>query len=169
MRGFYGGFYDFVFARVDINRAVSHRELFLAAHHNKAGAYGADARLALDQLQRRANGIRGGVSRAAEQTVSLAHLYQHRTEVVALGKRFAALLVCHFALAQFYHFSGHFVHAVISLRVEKLRTGDIETAVSSRFFDCLYFAEQDYLQCFSSQQLACCRKDTRIGTFSKND
>ena len=166
---FYSGFHDFVFGRVDVDRAVSHCELFVAAHHNEAGAYGADARFAFDQLQRRTNGVCGGVGCAAQQAVSLPHFYQHRTEVVTLGKGFATLLVCHFALTQFYHFCSHFVHTVIVLRIEKLCTGDIETAVSSRFFDCLCFAEQDYLQCFSSQQLACCGKDTRVGTFCEYD
>ena len=76
--------------------------------------------LGLDQLQSRTDGISGGISSAAQQAVSLAHLHQHGAEVVGLLQQLAALLRSHLAFAQLHHGADHFLKALVVGGVDDL-------------------------------------------------
>ena len=128
-----------------------------------------DAGLALDQLQRGADGIGGGVGGAAQQAVGLAHLDQHGTEIVALGHCCTALLFGHFALAQFHHLGDHLVKAFIVDRVDDLGAGDVKTAFRSRLVHRLRVPQQNDLENPAGQQTAGGAQDTSVGTFGKYD
>ena len=101
------------------------------------------ARLGLDQLKCRTNGVCGGVSSTAEQCVSLAHLDEHGAEVVALCQICADGLHVHLALAQVEHGLSHLVHLRIGSRVDDLGAGDVEAARCSRCLDLVDIADQN--------------------------
>ena len=89
------------------------------------------ARLCLDELQSRSDGVGCGVSRSAEQAVRLAHFYEHGAEIVALCQRFTNFFLRHF-LSEFHHGFDHVVHVVVILRINDLAFADVEAG----FFGC---------------------------------
>ena len=127
------------------------------------------ARLGLDQLQSRTNGVSGGVGSAAEQSVSLAHLNEHGAEVVALGQCSAAVFLAHLALAELYHLSYHSVHLRVGSRVDDLHALDIEAALCSSSLYLVNIADQDGIHQAVLLQ-ACSRfEDTSIRAFGEYD
>ena len=164
-----GGLNNLILGRINVDGAVAHGDALVTAHQDEAGADGLDARLALDELQRGADGIGGRIGGTAQQAVSFAHLDKHGAKVVALGQSGAALLVGHLALAQLDHLGDHLVKARVVGGVDDLGTGDIKAAISSGLFDGLDLAQQDDLQGLASQQAACSRQNTGVGALGKDD
>ena len=171
--GFHSDLNQLVLVGVDVDGAVAHGQTNIAAHElmyqNKARAYDLVAGLGFDQLQSGANGVSGGVGCAAQQAVSLAHLYQHGAEVVALQQRLLALLSSHLALAQLYHGVHHFVHALVGFGVQDL--GAVDTAaigVSSLFYG-LHIADQHNIHDVAAQQTAGSLQNAAISAFGEND
>ena len=167
--GFNGGLDDLVLGGVNVDGAVAHGDALITAHQDKAGADGLDAGLALDELQRRAHGVGGGVGCAAQQAVCLAHLDQHGAEVVALGQGGAALLIGHLALAQLHHLGDHLVKAFIAGGVQDLCAVNGKAALGSRLLDLIHVAQQDDLQGLACHQTAGSGQNAGIGTLGKYD
>ena len=166
---FHRALHHFVLTGINIDGAVAHRQAFLAAHQNKAGTHRLDAGFALDQLQRRTDGIRRGIGSATQQAIRLAHFHKHRTEVVGLGQCGTALLFGHLALTQFHHLGNHLIKALIRSRVNDLCTRDVKAPVGGRFSDSFRLPQQDHAQRFARQQTAGRRQNTCVGAFRKND
>ena len=101
------------------------------------------ARLRLDELQGGTDGVSRGIGRAAQQSVRIAHLHEHRAEIVALGQRLAALLGRHLALAQGDHLLDHLIHAGIGRGIDDLQALDVEAALGSCGLDLLGCADED--------------------------
>ena len=127
------------------------------------------ARLGLDELERRTNGISGGVGSAAEQSVSLAHLDEHGAEVVALGQCSAAVLLAHLALAELYHLGYHGIHLRIGCRIDDLHALDIKAALCSSSLNSLYVADQDGVHQAVLLQAGSSLKNTGILALGKYD
>ena len=123
----------------------------------------------LDELERRTNGIGGGVGRAAEQRVRLAQLYEHRAEIVALGERGAAVLFGHLALAQLDHFRHHLIHAVIGRGVDDGRLADAEIALFRGSLDLSFITDEDDVHQVLLEKAAGSLEDTGVRTFGKDD
>ena len=70
--------------RIDVHGAVAEHQhavvavLLILHFHQEAGRNGLDARGALDDLQRRTQHVAGGVDRARDHRVRVAHLEHHR-------------------------------------------------------------------------------------------
>jgi len=127
------------------------------------------ALLGLDQLQSGADGISGGVSSAAQQAVSLAHLDQHGAEVVGLLQHCGTLFSGLLALAQLDHGVHHLVETCVVLRVNDLSSGNIKIACGSSGLALSLVAHHDNLQNALGQQLAGCLQDAGVIALGKND
>ena len=100
------------------------------------------AGLGLDQLQSRTDGVGGGVGRAAQQGVGLAHLDEHGAEVVGLLQGGGAVLGAHLALAELDHLFDHGVELGVVLGVDYLKTLNVEAALGGRSLDLVDVADQ---------------------------
>ena len=127
------------------------------------------ARLRLDELQGGTDGVSRGIGRAAQQSVRIAHLHEHRAEIVALGQRLAALLCSHLALAQGDHLLDHLVHAGIGRGVDDLQALDVEAALDSCCFDLFGRADEDRGKEAALLQAVGSLEDTGIRPFGKDN
>ena len=127
------------------------------------------ALLGLDELQRRADGVRGGVGRAAEQGIGHAHLHEHGAEVVALLEVGADFFHGHFALAQVKHALGHLVHLVVVGGVDDLETLDVEVAGLGRRLHVIDIADKDRRQEATLLQAGSGLEDAGVGALGVND
>ena len=125
--------------------------------------------LGLDQLQSGADGISGGVGSAAQQAVSLAHLYQHGAEVVALEQVGLALLGGHLALAQLNHLCNHFIHLGIGLGINDLYALDIKAALLGSGLNLGHVANQDNLHNALCLDAGSGFQDTSVGALGEDD
>ena len=172
--GLAGDLHQLVLAGIDVDGAVRHGQNLVlagggAADQDEAGRDDVVARLRLDQLQRRTDGIRGGIGRAAQQAVGNAHMNQHGTEIVGLLQRGAALFLGHLALAQRHHLLDHLLHALIGLRIDDPRAADIEAGFLGGGLDLLLVADQDGFQEGCRQQAGPGLKDARVRTLREYD
>ena len=159
---------------INVDSAVAHGNALQALFakvtvQNEAGAHQVCALLGLDQLQSGADGIGGGVSSAAQQAVSLAHLDQHGAEVVGLLQQSSALLCGLLALAQLDHGVDHLIEAGVVLRVDDLSSGNIKIASSGSSLALCLVADHNNFQHALSQQLACGLQDAGVIALGKND
>ena len=125
--------------------------------------------LGLDELQRRADGVRGGVGRTAEQRIGHAHLHEHGAEVVALLEVGADFFHGHFALAQVEHALGHLVHLVIVGGIDDLQPLDVKAAGLGRSLHVLDVADEDRRQEAALLQAGSGLEDAGIGTLGVDD
>ena len=163
-----GGLVDVVLI-VDVDGAVAHGEHLVAAHHDEAGAHKVGALLGLDQLQRRTDGVRGGIGRAAEQCIGHAHLHEHGAEVVALLEVGAHVLHFHLALAQVEHALRHLVHLVIGGGIDDLETLDVKAAGLGRSLHVLDIADKDRRQEAALLQAGSGLEDAGVGALGVDD
>ena len=163
-----GGLVDVVLI-VDVDGAVAHGEHLVAADHDEAGAHEVGALLGLDELQRRTDGVRGGVGRAAEQGVGHAHLHEHGAEVVALLEVGADFFHGHFALAQVKHALSHLVHLVVVGGIDDLETLDVEVAGLGRRLHVIDIADKDRRQEAALLQAGSGLEDAGVGALGVND
>ena len=159
---------------INVDSAVAHGNALQALFakvtvQNEAGAHQVCALLGLDQLQSGADGIGGGVSSAAQQAVSLAHLDQHGAEVVGLLQHCGTLFSGLLALAQLDHGVHHLVETCVVLRVNDLSSGNIKIACGSSGLALSLVAHHDNLQNALGQQLAGCLQDAGVIALGKND
>ena len=127
------------------------------------------ALLGLDQLQRRADGVRGGVGRAAEQGIGHTHLHEHGAKVVALLEVGADFFHGHFALAQVEHALGHLVHLVVVGGVNDLEALDVKVAGLGRSFHVLDVADEDRRQEAALLQAGSGLEDAGVGALGVDD
>ena len=127
------------------------------------------ALLRLDQLQCRTDGVGGGVGRAAEQRVGLAHLDEHGAEIVALGQRGAAVFLRHLALAQLDHLCDHLIHTGVGGRVDDLGLGDVEAALGCGSLDLVDIADEDDVHQIVLDEAVSRFEDAGVGAFGKDD
>ncbi len=127
------------------------------------------ALLGLDELQRRADGVRGRIGRAAEQSVGLAHLDEHRAEIVALGERRAAVLLAHLALAQLDHLGDHLIHALVGGRIDDRGLADAEVALFRSSLDLVNIADEDDVHQVVLEQTVGRFEDPGIGAFGEDN
>ena len=163
-----GGLVDVVLI-VDVDGAVAHGEHLVAADHDEAGAHEVGALLGLDELQRRTDGVRGGVGRAAEQGIGHAHLHEHGAEVVALLEVGADFFHGHFALAQVEHALGHLVHLVIVGGIDDLQPLDVKVAGLGRSLHVLDVADEDRRQEAALFQAGSGLEDAGVGALGVDD
>ena len=159
---------------VDVDGAVAHAVLLVVAvlvlaEEDEGGGDEVRALLRLDQLQSRTDGIGGGVGRAAEQRVGLAHLDEHGAEIVALGQRGAAVFLRHLALAQLDHLCDHLIHAGIGGRVDDLGLGDVEAALGCGSLDLVDIADEDDVHQIVLDQAVGRFEDAGVGAFGEDD
>ena len=127
------------------------------------------ALLGLDQLQRRADGVRGGVGRTAEQRIGNAHLHEHGAEVVALLEVGAHVLHGHLALAQVEHALSHLVDLVVVFGIDDLQTLDVKVAGLGRGLHVLDVADKDRRQEAALLQAGSGLENTGIGALGVDD
>ena len=128
-----------------------------------------DALLGLDELQRRADGVRGGVGRTAEQRVGHAHLHEHGAEVVGLLQQSGALLSGLLALAQLHHGVDHLVKTGVVLGVNDLSSGNIKVTGGGSSLALCLVAHHNDLQHALSQQLACGLQNAGVIALGEHD
>ena len=127
------------------------------------------ALLGLDQLQSGTNGVGSGVSSAAQQAISLAHLHQHGAEVVGLLQQSGALLSGLLALAQLHHGVDHLIKTGIVLGVDDLGSGNIKVTGGSSSLALSLVAHHDDLQHALGQQLCSGLQNAGIIALGEND
>ena len=159
---------------VDVNSAVAHgnalQALFTAVTvQNEAGADQMCALLGLDQLQSGTNGVGSGVSSAAQQAISLAHLHQHGAEVVGLLQQSGALLSGLLTLAQFHHGVDHLIETGIVLGIDDFGSGNIKVTGGSSSLALSLVAHHDDLQHALGQQLCSGLQNAGIIALGEND
>ena len=159
---------------VDVDGAVAHAVLFVVAvlvlaEEDEGRGHQMRAFLRLDQLQRRTDGIGGGIGRAAEQCVGLAHLDKHGAEIIALGECLAAVFLRHLALAQFDHLLNHFVHAGIGCRVDDLGLCNVEAALFCCGLNLVNIADENDVHQIVLDEAVCRFENTGVRAFGKDD
>ena len=123
----------------------------------------------LNQLERGANGIGGGVGSAAEQRIGIAHLDQHGAEVVALLEVGAAVLGGHLALAELDHLLDHRFHVGVGGGVDDLKTLNVKPALSGLGLNDLNLTDQDRGQESALLQLCSGFQDTGVVALGEDD
>ena len=123
----------------------------------------------LDQLQRRTNGIGGGVGCAAGQGVGQPLLDQHGTEVVGPEEHFAGPLSGSLALAQRYKIIHKPIHVGIGGRIEELQSIDVEAALGGCRLDCVHIADEHRREEAILLQTRDSFKDARVGALCVNE
>ena len=126
-------------------------------------------RLGLNQLQSRTNGISGGVGSAAQQSVSLAHLYQHGAEVVALCQICLDGIHVHLALAQLKHLLCHLIEFSVVCRINDGSLLDVKTALCSSSLYFVNAADEDNVHQVILEQTSSCLQNTSVRTLCEND
>ena len=159
---------------VDVDGAVAHAVLLVVAVlvlavEDEGGGDEVRALLRLDQLQSRTDRIGGGVGRAAEQRVGLAHLDEHGAEIVALGQRGAAVFLRHFALAQLDPLCDHLIHTGVGGRVDDLGLGNVEAALGCGSLDLVDIADEDDVHQIVLDQAVGRFEDAGVGAFGEDD
>ena len=127
------------------------------------------ALLGLDQLQRGADGIRGGIGGAAQQAVGLAQLDQHGAEIIALQQVGAALLGAHLALAQLHHGLDHLVHARVGGGIQDLRAIDVEAILGSGGLHLVHGTHQDHAHELFLEQTGSGAENAGVHAFGEDD
>ena len=174
LRSLHGDLHQLVLAGLDIDGAVTHGQHIVVAgsggtDQDEAGGDDLVTRLGLDQLEGGTDGIGGGVGRAAQQGVGLAHGHQHGAEVVALLQSSAALVLGHLALAQLHHLGHHGLHVLIVLGIDNDRAADVEAGVLGGGPDSLLIAHQHGGQECTGQQAGGGLQDTGVGSLCEHD
>ena len=159
---------------VDVDGAVTHAVLFVVAvlilaEEDEGRGYEVRTLLGLHELEGGTDGVGGGVGSAAEQSVSLAELYEHRAEIIALGQSCAALLVGHLALAELDHLRDHLVHAFICSGVDDGGLANAEIALFGRSLDLGFVADQDDVHQVFLEKTVGRLEDTGVGAFGEDD
>ena len=153
----------------DVDGAVAHGQLLVAPNQDEAGGHQMRALLGLDDLQGGTDGVGGGIGRAAQQGVGVAHLHQHGAEVVALGQRLAALVGSHLALAQLHHLINHGVHFGIGLGVDDFDALDVVATLGRVGLDNVNVADEDGGQEAALDQAVGGFQNAGVVTLGKND
>ncbi len=143
-----GDLHQILLAGVDVDGAVAHGQHLVAAggqgpHQNEAGGHDLVSRLGLHQLEGGTHGVGGGVGRAAQQAVRLAHGHQHGAEVVGLLQGLPALLRGHLALPKLHHLLHHLVHTLVGGGVQHLDVLHVQALPLGGGQDLLPVAHQD--------------------------
>ena len=126
-------------------------------------------RLGLNQLQSRTNGISSRISSAAQQSISLTHLYQHGAEVIALCQVCLDGIHVHLALAQIKHGLCHLFHLRIGCRINDSCTGNIKVSSCSSVLYFLFSTDQDNIHQVILQQACSSLQNAGIRALSENN
>ena len=157
-----------ILGRIDVDRAVTHRDNFSsagssAADQNEAGRYDAVAGFRLDDLQSRTNCISCGICGTAEQAVRNAHLYKHSSEIVSLREDRSCLLGSHsFALSDLAECIHDVIHLFIILGVDDDRSADVVAVFLGHAGDLIRIAQKDGGQEIAGQKFGSSFQNTGI-------
>ena len=104
-----------------------------------------------------------------KQAVRIAHLHQHRAEIVGLLQRLAAGCLIHLATAQLNHARDHLIHIHEFFRTHDRDSAQIVAVQLRRRCDLFFISQQDRIQDPFLVQADHCLLDTVVRPFGEYD